>query len=78
MNVPCVALMSELIYVLSHIGWLGILLLYSRVSYCLMIINLSGLCRIRYRVFPVKTPAFVLTVQWVTNPLCIYTLYCVP
>jgi hypothetical protein len=25
-----------------------------------------------------KTPAFVLTVQWVANPLCAYTLYCVP
>jgi hypothetical protein len=39
-------------------------------------INLSGSCRIRYRVFPVKTPAF--TVQWVVNPFCTYTLYCVP
>jgi hypothetical protein len=25
-----------------------------------------------------KTPVFVLTVQWVVNPLCTYTLYCVP
>jgi hypothetical protein len=25
-----------------------------------------------------KTPAFVLTVQWVANPLCTYTLYCEP
>jgi hypothetical protein len=25
-----------------------------------------------------NTPAFVLTVQWVANPLCTYTLYCVP
>jgi hypothetical protein len=25
-----------------------------------------------------KMPAFVLTVQWVANPLCTYTLYCVP
>jgi hypothetical protein len=25
-----------------------------------------------------KTPAFVRTVQWVTNPFCTYTLYCVP
>jgi hypothetical protein len=41
-------------------------------------INLSGSCCIRYRVFPVKTPAFILTVQWVANPLCNYTLYCVP
>jgi hypothetical protein len=24
-----------------------------------------------------KTPAFVLTVQWVANPLCTFTLYCV-
>jgi hypothetical protein len=34
MSVPCVALMSELFYVLRRIGWLSILLLYSRVSYC--------------------------------------------
>jgi hypothetical protein len=25
-----------------------------------------------------KTPVFVLTAQWVTNPLCTYTLHCVP
>jgi hypothetical protein len=25
-----------------------------------------------------KTLAFVLTVKWVVNPLCTYTLYCVP
>jgi hypothetical protein len=36
-------------------------------------INLSGSCRIRYRVFPVKMPALLLTVQWVANPLCTYT-----
>jgi uncharacterized membrane protein len=30
--------------------------------------NLSGLCRIRYRVFLVKTLAFVLTVQWAASP----------
>jgi hypothetical protein len=24
-----------------------------------------------------KTPVFVITVQWVANPLCTYTLYCV-
>jgi hypothetical protein len=41
-------------------------------------IKLSGLCCIRYRVFPLKTPAFILTVQWVASPLCTYTLYCVP
>jgi hypothetical protein len=28
--------------------------------------------------FPVKTPAFVITVQWVANPLFTYVLYCVP
>jgi hypothetical protein len=36
-------------------------------------INLSGSCRIRYRVFLVKTPASIRTVQWVANPLCTYT-----
>jgi hypothetical protein len=25
-----------------------------------------------------KMPVFLLTVQWVVNPLCTYTLYCVP
>jgi hypothetical protein len=24
-----------------------------------------------------KTPVFVITVQWVANPICTYTLYCV-
>jgi hypothetical protein len=25
-----------------------------------------------------KTHVFILNVQWVANPLCTYTLYCVP
>jgi hypothetical protein len=37
-------------------------------------INLSCSCRIRYRVFPVKMPAFRLTVNWFVNPFCTYTL----
>jgi hypothetical protein len=36
-------------------------------------INLYGSCLICYRVFPIKTPAFLLTVQWVANPVCTYT-----
>jgi hypothetical protein len=40
-------------------------------------INLSSSCSIQYRVFPVKAPAFKLTVQWVANPLCTYILYSV-
>jgi hypothetical protein len=39
---------------------------------------LFGSCHIRYRVFPVKTPAFVLTVQWVANPALYLYVYCVP
>jgi hypothetical protein len=54
MSVPCVALMSELfMYSAASAGW---------VSSCytvgcrtiFMTIKLSGLCRIRYRVFPVR------------------------
>jgi hypothetical protein len=39
---------------------------------------LSGSCHIRYRVLPGKTPAFVLTVQWVANPALYLYIYCVP
>jgi hypothetical protein len=39
---------------------------------------LSGLCHIWYRVFPGKTPAFVLTVQWFANPALYLYVYCVP
>jgi hypothetical protein len=78
MSVPCVALMSELFCVLGSIGWLSILCYAVRCRTVFITINLSGSCRILYRVFPVKTPACVLTVQWVVKPLCTYTLYCVP
>jgi hypothetical protein len=39
---------------------------------------MSGSCHIRYRVFPVKTPACVITVQWVANPALYLYVYCVP
>jgi hypothetical protein len=77
MSVPCVALMSELFCVLGSTGWLSIFCYTVRCRNGIFTINLSGSCRIQYRVFPVKTPAFLLTVQWVANPLCSYTLYCV-
>jgi hypothetical protein len=54
MNVPCAALMSELFYVLSRIGWLSILCYKAGCRTVFMTINLSGLCHIRYRVFPVR------------------------
>jgi hypothetical protein len=54
MSVPCVTLMSELFYVLSSIGWLSILCYTVRCRTVFMTINLSGLCRIRYLVFPVR------------------------
>jgi hypothetical protein len=63
--------------VLSSTDWLSILCYTVRCRTGFITSNLSGSCRIRYRVFPVKTPAFVLTVQWIANPLCTYTLYCV-
>jgi hypothetical protein len=63
-GVPCVVPVSEL---------------YTVRCRTVFVTNaLSGLCHIRYRIFPVKTPAFVLTVQWVANLLCTYMLYCVP
>jgi hypothetical protein len=64
--------------VLISTGWLSIFCYTVRCRTGFITNNLSGSCHIRYRVFPVKTPAFVLTVQWVVNPLCTYTLYCVP
>jgi hypothetical protein len=54
MSVPCVALMSELLYVLGSIGWLSILCYTVRCRTVFMTIDLSALCRIRYRVFPVR------------------------
>jgi hypothetical protein len=39
---------------------------------------LSGSCHIWYRVFTVKTPAFVPTLQWVVNPALYLSVYCVP
>jgi hypothetical protein len=54
MSIPCVALMSELFYVLSRIGWLSILCYTVLCRTVFMTINLSGLCCIRYRVFPVR------------------------
>jgi hypothetical protein len=39
---------------------------------------MSGLCHIRYRVFPGKTPAFVATLQWVANPALNLYIYRVP
>jgi hypothetical protein len=44
MSVPCVALMSELFYVLSIIGWLSILCYAVRCFTVFMTIDLSGLC----------------------------------
>jgi hypothetical protein len=64
--------------ILSSTSWLSILCYTVRCRTGFATNNLSGSCRIRYRAFPVKTPAFMLTVQWVANPLCTYMLYCVP
>jgi hypothetical protein len=51
MSVPPVALVSELFYVLSRIGWLSILCYTVGCLTVFMMINLSGLCRIRYHDF---------------------------
>jgi hypothetical protein len=53
-SVPCVSLMSELFFVLSSTGWLSILCYTVRCRTVFMTINLSGSCRIRYGVFPVR------------------------
>jgi hypothetical protein len=53
MSLPCVALMSELFCVLGSISWLSILCYTIRCRTVFIMINLSNLCRIRYRVFPV-------------------------
>jgi hypothetical protein len=54
MSVPCVALMSELFCVFGSIGWLSILCYTVRCRTVFIMINLSSVCRIRYRVFPVR------------------------
>jgi hypothetical protein len=53
-GVPCVVPVSELFAV--------------RCRTAFTTNALSGSCHIQYRVFPGKTPAFVITVQWVANP----------
>jgi hypothetical protein len=54
MSVPCIALMSELFCVLGSIDWLSILCYTVRCRTVFITIYLSGLCCIRYRVFPVR------------------------
>jgi hypothetical protein len=69
-SVPCVA---HVIYYVRTSSRLAENLYPVPLRTNFITINLSGSCRIRYRFFPVKTPAFLLTVQWVANPLCNYT-----
>jgi hypothetical protein len=64
MGVPCVVPVSELFT--------------GRCRTAFTMNALSGSCHIRYCVFPVKTPEFVLTVQWVANPALYLYIYCVP
>jgi hypothetical protein len=54
MSVPCIALMSEIFCVLGSTGWLSILCYTVRCRTVFITINLSGSCRIQYRVFPVR------------------------
>jgi hypothetical protein len=63
-GVPCVVFVSELFAV--------------RYRTAFTMNALSGLCHIRYCVFPGKTPAFVLTAQRVANPALYLYVYCVP
>jgi hypothetical protein len=54
MSVPCIALMIELLCVLDSTGWMSILCFTVRRQTVFITINLSGLCCIRYRVFPIR------------------------
>jgi hypothetical protein len=64
------------ISVLSHLGWLSPIIIYSRVSYCYYYLNLIGYITFNNTYYLEDTNA-VLTVQWIDNTpvLICYILY---
>jgi hypothetical protein len=53
--------------VISRLGWLSLIIMYSRVSYCYYYLNLIGYV-IFYPMSFLKDVEFVPTVQWRNNP----------
>jgi hypothetical protein len=77
MSVTCVALMSEIFHVLNRIGWMSILCYTVGCRTVFMMINLSGLCRIRYRVFPLRSlySCLLYSGSWTLFVPIRYTVY---
>jgi hypothetical protein len=64
------------ISVLSRLGWLSLIIMYSRVSYCYYYLNLTGYVTFNNASY-LEDAAVVLTVHWIANPpvpIC-YTVY---
>jgi hypothetical protein len=57
---------TRTISVLSHLGWLGLIIIYSRVSYCYHYLNLIGYVTFNTAYY-LEHADVVLTVQWITN-----------
>jgi hypothetical protein len=53
--------------VLSRLGWLSLIIMYSRVSYCYYYLNLTGYVTFNITSY-FKDAAVVLTVHWIANP----------
>jgi hypothetical protein len=55
------------IYVLSHLDWLSLIIMYSRVSYCYYYLNLTYYVTFNTSSY-LEDAAVVLTVHWIANP----------
>jgi hypothetical protein len=55
------------ISVLSRLGWLRLIIMYSRVSYCYYYINLTGYVTFNTTYY-LEDTGVVLTVHWIANP----------
>jgi hypothetical protein len=55
------------ISVLSRLGWLSLIIMYSRVLYCYYYLNLTGYVPFNTTYY-LEYAAVVLTVHWIANP----------
>jgi hypothetical protein len=70
---------TRTISILSRLGWLGPIIIYSRVSYCYYYLNIIGYFTFN-NVSYLEDDDGVRTVHWIDNPPVpiSYILYCVP
>jgi hypothetical protein len=55
------------ISILSHIGWLSLIIMYRRVSYCYFYLNLTGYVTFN-NAYYLEDTTVVLTVHWTAKP----------